>query len=64
VTKIRRGGYVFVAWAGDHSPAHVHVYLGGRLVVRWDLEKWKPIIGVPGSHLVRLLEELRAEGLL
>jgi hypothetical protein len=36
--KVRRGNYVFLAWKGDHSPRHVHVYSGGRLVVKWNLE--------------------------
>jgi hypothetical protein len=26
VGKIRRGGYVFLSWKGDHPPRHVHVY--------------------------------------
>ena len=36
--KVRRGGFVFVTWKGDHSPYHVHVYRDGTLVVKWDLE--------------------------
>ena len=36
--KIRRGGYVFITWVGDHPPRHVHVYRDGKLVVKWDLE--------------------------
>jgi hypothetical protein len=32
VPKVRRGGYVFVSWVGDHSPRHVHVYRDGKLV--------------------------------
>ncbi len=36
--KLRRGGYVFVTWKGDHSPKHVHVYKNGRLACKWDLE--------------------------
>ena len=37
--KIRRGGYVFFTWKGDHPPRHVHVYRDGRLIVKWDLEE-------------------------
>jgi hypothetical protein len=33
MTKIRRGGYVFISWVGDQSPRHVHVYRDGRFVV-------------------------------
>jgi hypothetical protein len=37
--KVKRGGYVFLAWKGDHSPRHVHVYKDGTLIVKWDLEE-------------------------
>lgn len=37
--KIRRGGYIFFAWRGDHTPRHVHVYQNGKLVLNeWDIE--------------------------
>ncbi len=36
--KVRRGGYVFVTWKGDHAPRHVHVYRDGKLVVKRGLE--------------------------
>ena len=31
VGKIRRGGFVFLTWKGDHTPRHVHVYRDGKL---------------------------------
>jgi hypothetical protein len=34
VGKLRRGGYVFITWKGDHPPRHVHVYRDGKLVVK------------------------------
>jgi hypothetical protein len=43
--KLRRGGYVFVWWKGDHSPRHVHVYRDGKLVVKWDLDNQKAMRG-------------------
>jgi hypothetical protein len=64
MTRIRRGGYLFMTWAGDHPPKHVHVYVDGEFVLKWDLYEWTPIVGVPGSRLIRLLNELRAEGRL
>lgn len=39
--KVRRGGYVFFTWKGDHGPKHVHVYRDGALVVKWDCEHEK-----------------------
>jgi hypothetical protein len=61
VPKIRRGGYIFVGWVGDHSPRHVHVYRDRKLVVKWDLDHWQPMKGMASAALVRLLEELVKE---
>ncbi len=62
--KIRRGGYVFLAWIGDHSPRHVHVYRDGTLIVKWDLDNWQPMKGRPTARIERLLRELVEEGKL
>ncbi len=62
--KIRRGGYVFVTWKGDHAPRHVHVYRDGRFVVKLDLENKKPMKGEASQQLVELIEELESEGRL
>ena len=61
---MRRGNYVFVTWAGDHTPLHVHVYRKGRLVLKWDLENDLPMKGKPTARLLRLIADLRKEGLL
>jgi hypothetical protein len=62
--KIRRGGYIFVTWKGDHSPRHVHVYRDGVLIVKWDLDNRKPMVG-KSTHRVRvLIEQLESEGAL
>ena len=62
--KIRRGGFVFLAWVGDHSPRHVHVYRDGTLVVKWDLDNGQPMKGEASARLRRLLNELVEEGRL
>ncbi len=64
MSKIRRGGYVFLAWAGDHSPRHVHVYRDGRLVLKWDLDNQNPMAGRPSRKVLELIQQLEAEGLL
>jgi hypothetical protein len=64
VGKIRRGGYIFVTWVGDHSPRHVHVYRDGKLVVKWDLDNRKPMAGSASRRVLDLIDELEAEGLL
>jgi hypothetical protein len=64
VTRIRRGGYVFITWIGDHPPRHVHVYRDGRLVMKWDLEKRRVIDGIPDRKIVLIIEFLQREGRL
>jgi len=55
---------VFLAWVGDHSPHHVHVYRDGKLVVKWDLDNWQAMKGTAGARVERLLRELVKEGKL
>jgi cell wall-associated NlpC family hydrolase len=62
--KLRRGGFIFLTWKGDHGPRHVHVYRGGRLVLKWDLENEKAMEGKPTRRLLDLIRELETEGLL
>jgi hypothetical protein len=49
---------------GDHGPRHVHVYRDGKLVVKWDLENWRPMKGRAPLRVLRILLELRREGRL
>jgi len=62
--KIRRGGYVFVTWKGDHTPRHVHVYRNGKLVVKWDLDNRQAMTGKAPRRVITLIDELESEGLL
>ena len=64
MSKIRRGGYAFLVWKGDHDPRHVHVYRNGRLIVKWDLDRGIVMKGTTGARVRKLIAELRAEGLL
>jgi len=64
VTRVRRGGYVFLTWASDHPPLHVHVYRNGLLVMKWDLEEQRVILGAPNPRIVRILRALEQEGRL
>lgn len=64
MSKVRRGGYVFLSRRSDHPPRHVHVYRNGRLVVKWDLENRLPMKGRPSRRVVEAIEELEAEGRL
>ena len=62
--KLRRGGFIFVTWKGDHPPRHVHVYRDGRLVVKWNLEEQVAMKGEATDRVLRLIAELQEEGAL
>lgn len=62
--KVRRAGFVFITWKGDHSPYHVHVYRDGKLVVKWDLENDVPMKGEASRRILAIIRDLQAEGLL
>jgi len=64
VARIKRGGYIFVTWQGDHPPRHVHVYRDARLIVKWDLDNRVPMVGKESRRLVKLIETLETEGQL
>jgi hypothetical protein len=64
VGRVRRGGFIFVWWKGDHAPRHVHVYCDGKLVVKWDLDNWKPMKGEASGQVADLIAGLVSEGLL
>jgi hypothetical protein len=64
MSKVRRGGYVFLTWRGDHSPRHVHVYHDGKFVLKWDLDHQKPMAGIPVRKVLELIHQLDSEGLL
>lgn len=64
MTRICRGGYVFVTWIGDHPPRHVHVLRDGKLMLKRDFDKDVAMFGAPRPALVALIRQLREEGRL
>jgi Domain of unknown function (DUF4160) len=64
VSRIRRGGFVFVTFVGDHAPRHVHVFRDNRLVVKWDLDNGEPMEGTATRRIRALIDELRRDGRL
>jgi len=62
--KLRRCGYVFITWKGDHLPRHVHVYKDGLLVLKWNLDDGVPMKGQASKRIRTLIERLEGEGRL
>lgn len=64
LSKIRRGGYLFVTWIGDHAPRHVHVYRDRKEVMKFDLENFHVMSGKSEKKIISLIHRLINEGLL
>ena len=62
LAKIRRNGYIFITWKGDHSPRHVHVFKDGREILKWDLENNLVMSGAITSKLLKIIQSLVREG--
>lgn len=62
--KIRRGGYVFTLWKGDHDPRHVHIFRDGKEIAKWNLRDSVLMKGEINKKLLKLIEELVQEGKL
>ncbi|MCD6397926.1 MAG: DUF4160 domain-containing protein [Spirochaetaceae bacterium] len=60
--KVKRGGYVFLSWIGDHTPKHVHVYKNGKLIVKWDIENNMAMKGTATRSILKYIEDLLQEG--
>lgn len=61
MSKIRRGGYVFISWKGDHDPNHVHIFKDGNLVLKWNLEEGVVMKGRVTRRLKKLIADLVKE---
>lgn len=64
--RIRRGGYIFEWWIGDHPPRHIHVSdSNGEILgrVRVDtaeaVDEWQP-----PRKVIDIIKELQREGRL
>ena len=64
--KIRRGGFLFLWWLGDHAPRHIHVFDGkgeklGRVAIHTGepLDNWRPT-----RKVLQIINELKNEGRL
>jgi hypothetical protein len=61
---VKRGGYIFVTWKGDHGPWHVHVFRDGRLILKFNLEAMVPMYGEVSRRILKTIKALMKEGLL
>jgi hypothetical protein len=62
--RVKRGGFVFLTWIGDHQPRHVHIIKDGRMILKWDLDNERIMEGEVNQKALRVLDDLRTEGLI
>ncbi len=63
--RVRRGGYIFEFWIGDHPPRHVHVFRDRKLVAKVELDDDLTLMeGKVNRKLSKLIRELKEEGKL
>jgi len=64
--KVRRGGYIFEWWIGDHPPRHIHVSnSNGELLGRVATDNMEPVDDWrPPRKVVEIIRQLIDEGRL
>jgi hypothetical protein len=63
--RVRRGGYIFEFWVGDHPPRHVHVLKDRKLIAKVELDEALTVMeGQVIRRIREILKELKKEGLL
>jgi hypothetical protein len=60
--RIKRAGYIFEFWVGDHPPRHVHVFKDGKFICKIRLKDMTLMEGVAGRKIVETLKVLVKEG--
>jgi hypothetical protein len=61
--RIRRSGYVFEFWVGDHPPRHGHIFKDRKLVAKVELNAELTVMhGNIGERIRKILKELMNEG--
>jgi len=61
--RIRRGGYIFEFWVGDHPPRHVHILKDRRLIAKVELDEHFTLMeGKINRRIRQLLKTLVKEG--
>jgi len=63
--RVRRNGYIFEFWVGDHPPRHVHVLKNGRLIAKVELDEDLTLMeGKISGKLRKIIKALKKEGQL
>tara|TARA_Y100000590_G_scaffold323369_1_gene366350 strand:- start:66867 stop:67061 length:195 start_codon:yes stop_codon:yes gene_type:complete len=59
--KLKKSGYIFITWIGDHDPYHVHIFKDGKEIAKYNLEDNVVIKGKINNKILKAIAELRKE---
>lgn len=62
--RIKRGGYIFEFWVGDHPPRHVHVFKDGKFICKIRTKDMTLMEGTADRKIMNTLKILIKEGLV
>jgi hypothetical protein len=64
--RVRRGGYIFEWWIGDHPLQHIHVSdANGKILGRIRLYPIEPVDEwQPSRKVIEIIQDLQREGRL
>ena len=62
--RVKRGGYIFEFWIGDHPPRHVHVIKDGELLAKIRTKDLVLMEGHADRKIMEVLKTLIKEGLI
>lgn len=63
--RVRRGGYIFEFWVGDHPPRHVHILKDRKLIARVELDEQLTVMeGRIDRRIREMLKRPVKEGLI
>jgi hypothetical protein len=62
--RVRRSGYIFEWWIGDHPPRHIHISdSNGKLLGRVALDNLQPLDDWhPPKIVLEVIRQLQKEG--
>ncbi len=62
--RIKRGGYLFEWWMGDHYPKHIHIYKNRKEIAKLRIPEMIILKGKLNKKLRKIIEKLINEKII
>jgi hypothetical protein len=62
--RIKRGGYLFEWWMGDHYPKHIHIYKNRKEIAKIRIPEMIVLKGKVNKNLRKIIEKLINEKMI